>query len=96
MAPEVAYLLARSLRTLVVRVNAHNAAAQILAERLVDHPRINKVNYPGLPDFIGYNTAKNQMREFGGMISFVINGNAKETADVVDRLKLFTNCPKPW
>jgi len=93
MAPEVAYLLARSLRTLVVRVNAHNAAAQILAERLVDHPRINKVNYPGLPDFIGYNTAKNQMREFGGMISFVINGNAKETADVVDRLKLFTIAP---
>jgi len=93
MAPEVAYLLARSLRTLVVRVNAHNEAAQILAERLVDHPRINKVNYPGLSDFIGHNTAKNQMHGFGGMISFVINGNAKEAAYVVDRLKLFTIAP---
>ncbi len=93
MAPEVAYLLARSLRTLVVRVNAHNAAAQLLAERLVDHTRIEKVNYPGLPDFIGRNTAKNQMRGFGGMISFVIDGNAKETAEVVDRLKLFTIAP---
>lgn len=93
MAPEVAYLLARSLRTLVVRVNAQNAAAQILAERLAKHPRINKVNYPGLPDFIGHGTAKHQMFGFGGMISFVIDGNAKETANVVDRLKLFTIAP---
>ena len=93
MAPEVAHLLARSLRTLVVRVNAHNSAAQLLAERLLDHPRIRKVNYPGLHDFIGYNTAKNQMRGFGGMISFVIDGSAKKTTDVVDRLKLFTIAP---
>ncbi len=93
MAPEVAYLLARSLRTLVVRVNAHNVSAQILAERLVEHPRINKVNYPGLPDFIGYNIAKHQMKGFGGMISFVIDGNAQETADMVDRLKLFSIAP---
>ncbi len=93
MAPEVAYLLARSLRTLVVRVNAHNVSAQILAERLVEHPRINKVNYPGLPDFIGHNIAKHQMKGFGGMISFVIDGNAQETADMVDRLKLFSIAP---
>ena len=93
MAPEVAYLLARSLRTLVVRVNAHNASAQILAERLLEHPRINKVNYPGLPGFIGYSIAKQQMNGFGGMISFVIDGNAQETATVVDRLKLFSIAP---
>ncbi len=93
MAPEVAYLLARSLRTLVVRVNAHNATAQILAERLVEHPRINKVNYPGLPDFIGHSAARLQMKDFGGMISFVIDGDAQETADVVDRLKLFSIAP---
>ena len=93
MAPEVAYLLARSLRTLVVRVNAHNKAAQILAERLVEHPRISKVNYPGLPNFIGHNIAKQQMNGYGGMISFVIDGNAQETADVVDRLKLFSIAP---
>lgn len=93
MAPEVAYLLARSLRTLVVRVNAHNATAQTIAERLVEHPRINKVNYPGLPGFIGHNIAKLQMKGFGGMISFVFDGNAQETADVVDRLKLFSIAP---
>ena len=93
MAPEVAHLLARSLRTLVVRVNAHNASAQILAERLIEHPRIIKVNYPGLPDSVGHNIAKRQMNGFGGMVSFVIDGSTQETADLVDRLKLFTIAP---
>tara|TARA_R110002049_G_C9178700_1_gene563499 strand:- start:15617 stop:16795 length:1179 start_codon:yes stop_codon:yes gene_type:complete len=93
MAPEVAYLLARSLRTLVIRVNAHNEAAQYLAERLVKHPRISKVNYPGLTNFNGHNLAEQQMSGFGGMISFVINGNAEEAAAVVDRLKLFSIAP---
>ena len=93
MAPEVASLLARSLRTLVVRVNAHNVSAQILAERLLKHPRIIKVNYPGLQDSIGHDIAKLQMKGFGGMISFLIDGNAKETAEVVDRLKLFSIAP---
>ena len=93
MAPEVAYLLARSLRTLVVRVNAHNAAAQYLAEQLVKHPRIQKVNYPGLSDFTGHNLAKQQMSGFGGMISFVVDGNAQDAAAVVDRLKLFSIAP---
>ena len=93
MAPEVAHLLARSLRTLVVRVNAHNASAQILAEQLREHPRITKVNYPGLPDFDGHSIAKQQMTGFGGMISFVIDGNAQDAADMVDRLKLVSIAP---
>ena len=93
MAPEVAYLLARSLRTLVVRVQAHNLAAQILAERLADHSRIEKVNYPGLAGFPGYKLAQRQMRGAGGMISFVVKGDAKTAAAVVDRLKLFTIAP---
>jgi len=93
MAPDIAHLLARSLRTLVVRVHAHNSSAQILAERLVVHPKIKKVNYPGLSDFIGNDVARKQMQGFGGMISFVIDGNAQETAAVVDRLKLFSIAP---
>lgn len=93
MAPEVAHLLARSLRTLVVRVNAHNIAAQYLAERLLKHSRIKKVNYPGLSDFIGHKLAKQQMSGFGGMISFVVDGNAQDAAAVVDCLKLFSIAP---
>lgn len=90
MAPEVAFLLARSLRTLVVRVRQQNATAHAVASFLHDHPKVKKVNYPGLPDFPGHNVAAAQMRGFGGMISFVYDGNAKATAAVVDRLKYFT------
>ena len=93
MAPEVAYLLARSLRTLVVRVHAHNTTAQVLAERLAKHARIKKVNYPGLPEFGGHQLAKKQMSGFGGMISFVIDGDAQQAAAIVDRLQLFSIAP---
>jgi cystathionine gamma-synthase len=90
MAPEVAFLLARSLRTLVVRVRQQNATAQAVAEFLRSHPKVLKVNYPGLPDFPGHAVAKEQMHGFGGMVSFVVDGDAAATAAVVDRLRLVT------
>jgi cystathionine gamma-synthase/methionine-gamma-lyase len=93
MAPEVAYLLARSLRTLVVRVKAHNESAGLLAQRLAEHPRVERVNYPGLPSHPQHGVAKRQMHGFGGMLSIVVRGDAKTTAAVVDRLKLFSIAP---
>lgn len=93
MAPEVAFLLARSLRTMVVRVRAQNMAAGLLAERLAAHPRVERVNYPGLASHAGHALARKQMRGFGGMLSFVVRGDAKQTAAVVDRLKLFAIAP---
>lgn len=90
MAPEVAFLLARSLRTLTVRVRQQNTNAQAVAEFLSTHPKIKRVNYPGLASFAGHEVARKQMRGFGGMISFVFDGDAAATAAVVDRLKLFT------
>lgn len=94
MAPEAAHLLARSLRTLVVRVKAHNEGAALLARRLSEHPRVERVNYPGLPTHPQHELAKRQMYGgFGGMLSFVVRGGAKETAAVVDRLKLFAIAP---
>lgn len=90
MAPEVAFLLARSLRTLVVRVRQQNATALAVAAFLRAHSKVKKVNYPGLPDFAGHNVAKAQMSGFGGMLSFVYDGNAQATAAMVDRLKYFT------
>lgn len=90
MAPEVAFLLSRSLRTLVVRVRQQNATAQAVATFLQGHPRVKAVNYPGLANFPGYSLAQAQMSGFGGMISFVYDGNADATALVVDRLRLFT------
>lgn len=93
MAPEVAYLLARSLRTLVVRVKAHNESAGLLARRLAEHPRVERVNYPGLASHPQHGVAKRQMHGFGGMLSFVVRGDVKTTAAVVDRLKLFSIAP---
>jgi len=93
MAPEVAFLLARSLRTLVVRVQAQNTSAAMLAARLSEHPRIERVNYPGLEDHPNHAVAKKQMRGFGGMLSFALRGDAQATAQVVDRLELFSIAP---
>jgi cystathionine gamma-synthase/methionine-gamma-lyase len=93
MAPEVAFLLARSIRSLVVRVRAQNTTAMYLARKLAEHPRIVKVNYPGLEDFPGWQTARRQMHGFGGMLSFVLDGDAGTTAAMVDRLRLFSIAP---
>ncbi len=90
MAPEVAFLLARSLRTLSVRVKAQNKTAQRVAEFLQQQPRVLRVNYPGLKDFAGHAVASEQMSGFGGMLSFVFDGDAAATAAVVDRLQLFS------
>lgn len=90
MAPEVAFLLARSLRTLPVRVKAQNQSAQQVAEFLQQQPQVLRVNYPGLKDFAGHAIAREQMSGFGGMLSFVFDGDAAATAAVVDRLQLFS------
>lgn len=93
MAPETAFLLARSLRTLAVRVRAHNTTGQRVAELLAKHPKVLKVNYPGLPEFAGHSVATKQMAGYGGMVSFVYDGDAKATMQMVDRLNLFTIAP---
>jgi cystathionine beta-lyase len=64
------YLLERSIKTLVLRVEQQNINAGILAERLSGHPQIDRVYYPGLQDHPGHEIARSQMRGFGGMLSF--------------------------
>lgn len=93
MAPDVAFLLARSLRTLAVRVRQQNQTALAVAEFLSAHPKVKQVNYPGLPSFPGHKVAARQMRGFGGMVSFVYDGDAAATANAIDRLRLFTIAP---
>ncbi len=90
MAPEVAFLLARSIRSLSVRVLAQNRSALQVAEFLQAHAKVVSVHYPGLPDFPGHALAKKQMLGFGGMLSFIYDGDADATAAVVDRLQLFS------
>nr|WKN38752.1 PLP-dependent aspartate aminotransferase family protein [Tunicatimonas sp. TK19036] len=63
-------LIERSLKTLSLRVKQQNTNAQAIAEFLQDHPGVNNVYYPGLPDHPGHAIAKQQMQGFGGMLSF--------------------------
>jgi cystathionine gamma-synthase len=93
IAPETAALLARSLRTLVVRVRQQNASALAVAEAMARHPKVARVFYPGLPDFSGHALAKEQMHGFGGMLSIEARGDGAAATRVADRLKLFALAP---
>lgn len=93
IAPEIAALLARSIRTLPVRVRQQNATAQAVAEAMQRHPRISRVLYPGLPDFPGHALAKKQMSGYGGMLTIEVKGTGDDATSVADRLKLFALAP---
>ena len=93
IAAETAFLLARSLRTLVVRVERQNATAMAVANAMQGHPQVARVFYPGLPSFPGHAVAKQQMRGFGGMVTLDIKGSGADATRAVDRLKLFKIAP---
>lgn len=93
IAPATASLLARSLRTLVVRVRQQNESAQRVAEAMQRHPKVSRTCYPGLIDFPGHALAKEQMYGFGGMLSIEVAGKAEDATRVADRLKLFALAP---
>jgi len=93
MAPEVAGLLSRSLRTLPIRVERQNRTAQSVAEAMRTHPKIAKVLYPGLPDFPQHALAKSQMSGFGGMLTLEINGSGEDATKVIDGLELIIIAP---
>ncbi|MCH7779313.1 MAG: aminotransferase class I/II-fold pyridoxal phosphate-dependent enzyme [Acidobacteria bacterium] len=84
-----AFLLIRGLRTLAVRVEAHQAAAMEIARFLDVQPAVESVAYPGLPDHPDHALAKTQMDGFGGMISFCVRGDTAAAKRVHDRLRLF-------
>ncbi|NIS74431.1 MAG: cystathionine gamma-synthase [Deltaproteobacteria bacterium] len=90
MAPEIAALLSRSLRTLPLRVERQNQTAKAVAEAMRDHPKVARALYPGLHDFPQHDLAKSQMSGFGGMLTLEIDGTGEETTRFVDGLELFT------
>ncbi len=73
-APMEAWLTVRAIKTLAVRMERHSDNAEAIAARLVEHPAIERVYYPGLPEHPGHGIAAKQMRRFGGMISLAIEG----------------------
>jgi cystathionine gamma-synthase len=86
--PHAAYLLLRGLKTLDLRVERQNETAMTLARALEDHPRIECVHYPGLDSHRDHAIAKAQMRGFGGVVSFEVQGDMWKAAKLIDSVRL--------
>ncbi len=93
IAPEIAALLMRSIRSLTVRVERQNTTAQAVAEAMARHPKVARVLYPGLPGFPGHDVARKQMKGFGGMLTLEVKGGYADAVRTVDRLRLFAIAP---
>jgi cystathionine gamma-synthase len=86
--PFDAWLVLRGIKTLAVRMRQHCENARRIAEYLSGHDAVERVLYPGLPSHPGHHIARTQMRDFGGMISFLAASDA-EAVELVARTKLF-------
>jgi len=89
-SPFDAWLTLRGIKTLAVRMRQHEENAMAVAKFLAEHPRVEKIYYPGLPAHPDYELAKRQMSGFGGMVSFQFKGVYADVDKVVRRLKVFT------
>ena len=88
--PMDAWLVLRGLKTLAIRMREHDHNARQVAAFLIDHPRVARVFYPGLPNHPQRELARRQMSGFGGMISFEVKGGLEPARRVVERTQLFT------
>lgn len=89
--PMDCFLVLRGIKTLHVRMKAHCENGAKIAHWLRSHPKIGKVYWPGFEDHPGYAVAKKQMRDFGGMLSFVLkNDSVEEAMRVLSSTKLFS------
>ena len=89
-APFDCFLVLRGLKTLGVRMDRHCANARAVVDLLVEHPAVDRVLYPQLPDHPGHAAAARQMRDFGGMVGFTCSGGEAAALEVVRRTRLFT------
>ena len=90
MSPFDAFLIARGLKTMDIRMERHCANAMKVARFLHDHPAVAKVYYPGLEDFHGHEIAKKQMKLFGGMMSIELKADRNAVAAALNKLQLCT------
>jgi cystathionine gamma-synthase len=82
------YLVLRGVKTLAVRMEAHCRGARRVAEFLRGHSRVAAVHYPGFEDHPGYDVAKRQMADFGGMVSFEL-ASEEEALEVARKTEVF-------
>jgi len=86
--PFDAWLVLRGVKTLAVRMDRHCANAVAIASFLERHARVERVLYPGLPSHPGHTIAARQMKNFGGMVSFLLE-DEQEAVDLVARTKIW-------
>lgn len=85
-----AYICMRSLKTLPLRMKAHAENAMAIAKFLEQHPKVEKVLYPGLPSHPQHALAKEQMSGFGGMITFYLKGGMAESREFLEKVSIFS------
>ena len=89
-SPFDCWLVLRGIETLPVRMRQHEENASAVANYLREHPAIKTVFYPGLESHPGHETAKRQMKGFGGMVSFELKGGTEEVNSLLRRIKVFS------
>lgn len=89
--PMDSFLTLRGIKTLHVRMQRHCENGKAIAQYLDNHPKIEKVYWPGFENHPNHEIAKSQMNDFGGMISFIPKGSSYEDAiKIVEKLQIFT------
>lgn len=91
--PLDAWLVHNGLKTLALRMNKHGENALKMAQFLENHPKVARVNYPGLADHPSHKIAKKQMRNFGGMMSFELKDGLQAGKKMMDNLELCVLAP---
>ncbi len=89
--PQDCFLVLRGIKTLHLRMDRHCQNGEIIAKYLRNHPKVDKVYWPGFEDHPNHAVAKAQMRGFGGMISFtLVNGNQEDAFRVMEKFHYFS------
>jgi cystathionine gamma-synthase len=86
--PNTAFLLARGMKTLGLRVAKQNQGGQMVADFLESHPKIQRTYYPGLESHPSHDVAKKLMGGFGGVVTFLVDGDLKTTASFINHLQI--------
>ena len=89
LGPQDCFLLQRGIKTLPLRMERHCQNALTLARWLSDHPAVEAVIYPGLPEHPQHELSRRQMRDFGGMVSFLVKDGPEAALRLVKQTKLF-------
>ncbi len=88
MDPQQAYRILRSIKTLHIRIERHNENALAIAQFLENHEKVEKVTYPGLPSYSQHELAKKVLYGFGGVVTFIVNGNDEDGLKFMRKLKV--------